>query len=452
LNDKLGKLPSRNDVLNFLFASSTYGNLGLFVGAGFSKAVFASIEENIALSWGELLTKASKNMGMNFAKFSCEGSSYPELASALCTAHAKKTGGSFSISLKALKQSLSTSTAWYPKEPKKTEYSNYIKDLSPSWIITTNYDQILECLLPGASISLGPNDSFISQKNIIPIYHLHGVRTHPDELVISQADYVSLFRPNEYRQIRLALAIKESTTCLLGYGLGDVNVLTALDWSSEVYKESRGDYPHEVIQVIRQKEPESEPYRLENGIVVIETTSISTFCKEYAAVAAKLRVKKKQYMKNLELIAKAFKDAKEDYVNRFIDDEKWRRLALKALDKNVVNLVAEFEIFLRKALDESKRRSGKPGAFHAYATNLNIIIDFLNAFENEHFPPALLAVLVPNFDRLAMYIGDDFGASWEAKSVWDKRKGELSSTTVAELRAIALQYNYVTLTKLLGEL
>jgi len=48
--------------------------------------------------------------------------------------------------------------------------------------------------------------------------------------IIVQEDYVGQFRPTEYRQIKMALMIKESTMLIIGYGLGDVNVLTALDW------------------------------------------------------------------------------------------------------------------------------------------------------------------------------------------------------------------------------
>jgi hypothetical protein len=76
--------PSRSEVLEFLFESSTYGNLGLFIGAGFSKAVFAYEEEEVALSWGDLLVKVSKSMGVELGKKSNrEGKSYPELASLL---------------------------------------------------------------------------------------------------------------------------------------------------------------------------------------------------------------------------------------------------------------------------------------------------------------------------------------------------------------------------------
>ena len=53
------------------------------------------------------------------------------------------------------------------------------------------------------------------------MFHLHGVRTNPKEIIIAQEDYITLFRPSEYRQMKLALTIKESTTLFLGYGLGE---------------------------------------------------------------------------------------------------------------------------------------------------------------------------------------------------------------------------------------
>lgn len=64
----LGDSPSRIEVLKFLFESSTYGNLGLFIGAGFSKAVFSYEEDEVALSWGDLLVAASKAMGVELEK------------------------------------------------------------------------------------------------------------------------------------------------------------------------------------------------------------------------------------------------------------------------------------------------------------------------------------------------------------------------------------------------
>lgn len=38
---------------------------------------------------------------------------------------------------------------------------------------------------------------FLKVKNLIPIYHINGVITIPDNVVIISEDYVSLFRPND---------------------------------------------------------------------------------------------------------------------------------------------------------------------------------------------------------------------------------------------------------------
>jgi len=69
---------SRKEVLTFVAESASYGNLGLFVGAGFTKAVLNDNEE-VALSWGDLLQQASDKLRVDYAKIQKEGLSYPTL-------------------------------------------------------------------------------------------------------------------------------------------------------------------------------------------------------------------------------------------------------------------------------------------------------------------------------------------------------------------------------------
>lgn len=445
----LSEDPSRDEVFEFLFRSSKYGNLGLFVGAGFSMAVLNDDDGSPALSWGALLHAAAKKMKVDITPLIKEGASYPDIASGLCGEHAAAQGIQYQESVKILKQALCAATAWFPVEPARSEFSGYLEALNPSWIVTTNYDQVLECLLSGKSSSLTPNDAFSCPKGLIPIVHLHGSRTEPQELIITQEDYVTLFRPTEYRQIRLALAIKESTTCLLGYGLGDVNVLTALDWSKFVYEKEAREYPHEVIQVVRDKNPASEPRRSKDGIIIIEAKELADFFKEYCTLAEKLQVKEDKRRSTLKKIAKLFASAEPDAITRFIDNDLWRRSILQALSEFSVNLVAEFESFLEACFKETKRRSGKRGAFQEYATDLHITLDILTAFSKGSFPAALFPIAATNLDRLANYIGTAPGYSFAANDVWNVRKGELQSEIVAELGNIARQYRYGPLLTLL---
>ena len=59
------EVPTRTEVLTFISKSASYGNLGLFVGDGFSKAVLND-PMKIALSWGELLERSAKKLKVDY--------------------------------------------------------------------------------------------------------------------------------------------------------------------------------------------------------------------------------------------------------------------------------------------------------------------------------------------------------------------------------------------------
>ncbi len=434
--------PTRQEVLKFISESASYGNLGAFIGAGFSKAVLNDELNEIALSWGELLEKASEKLGVDYEAIWKTGVGYPEIASAICKLHAEQTKCDFTQSLSKLKREIAALTSWYPDKEKREEFSKHLENLSPSWIITTNYDMVIESLLTGKSIPLGPNDSLSSPNGVIPVFHLHGLRTTPEEIIISQEDYVSLFRPGEYRQIKLALTIRESTTLLVGYGLGDVNVLTALDWSKNVFKGGEATYPNGVIQVLRKDNPNEKPYRDRNGIVIIETEDISDFFEEFTDVRQEDLKEKQKERETLTDLADKLDEPDGEMIEKFIDDEEFRSEMLKTLSKFSIHLISGFVSFLNKCIDETWTRSGPRNAFEGYNQNLTLILDILTSFPIHRFPPALFQTAAYGLQRVGYYVGDGGGKSWSAKKTWDKRKNELSNEVVAELKSIADQHSY----------
>ena len=334
--------PTRQEVLAFISESASFGNLGTFLGAGFSKAVLNDEHNEIALSWGQLLEQASIKMNVDYDSIWKIGVGYPDIASGICALHSATTGCEYAKSLSQLKREIAALTSWYPDKEKRETFSRYLECLSPSWIITTNYDLIIESLLTGKSTPLGPNDSLSSPKGIMPVFHLHGLRTNPEEIIIAQEDYVALFRPSEYRQIKLALTIKESTTLLLGYGLGDVNVLTALDWSRNVFKGEEANYPNDVVQVLRKDNPKEEPYRDKNGIVILETEDISKFFEEFMVVREELLKDEEKERKALKKLAAELDDPDSSMIDKFIDDKDFRSDMLKILSKFSIHLVSGF--------------------------------------------------------------------------------------------------------------
>jgi hypothetical protein len=441
----------RKEVLELLSKSVSYGNLGAFIGAGFSKAVLNS-EKNIALSWGDLLKQASKNMNIEYDGIKQIGVGFPDVASAICKEHSVSNAVSYEQSLSELKQKIAALTSWYPDKEQREKYSNYLSFLSPSWIITTNYDLVIEGLLTGKSIPLGPNDSLSSPKGVIPVFHLHGRRTNPEEIIIAQEDYIALFRPTEYRQIKLALTIKESTTLLLGYALGDVNVLTALDWSKNVYKGESVNYPNAVVQVLRKDKPCDLPYEDRSGIIVLEVESLDKFFDEFMLFRKNAIEIEQKELKDLETLADVMDEAKAVNVTQFLDDEKFRKETLHFLSRFPIDLISGFISFLNKCLDETWVRSLGYGAFEGYNQNLKIILDILTAFPMEKFPPALFETAAYGLQRVGYFVGYGNGQSHSAKRTWDARKNELNIKTVNELKHFSIQYNYNYLNKLVNSI
>jgi hypothetical protein len=448
---RLPENPSRKVALEHIASSAQYGNLGAFVGAGLSKAILNDEFDEIALSWGDLIEKASTAIGVNYTEIEKSGRSYPEIASLVCAKHAENMVLEYEESLRVLKRKIAELTAWYPNAKQRQEYSEYLEALSPSWIITTNYDLIIEALLTGKSTPLGPNDALSAAQGIVPVFHLHGRRTNPEEIVIAQEDYVALFRPGEYRQVKLALTIKESTTVLLGYGLGDVNVLTAIDWSRNVYGDGEDDYPADVIQVLRKENPRKDPYRDRNKILIMETADLPAFFIELTEVKADWIENYNKKEEAVREIANKLDEPDDALVDRFIDDSAYRDDILKAIAKFPIHLVPGFMSFLSKAIDKTYVRTIPNGAFEGYNQNLNQILDILNAFRLSDMSPALFQAAAYAFDRVGYYVGHAPGQSYAAGDTWKRRKGELSAEMVAELKSFAKQHYCANLKRLMKD-
>lgn len=447
---RLPDAPSRIQVLAFLSQSVIYGNLGAFIGAGFSKAVLNTTGVDVALSWGDLLRKSAERLGIAYEAVTRPGLDYPAVASALCDIYKTSCGGDYRVALGILKQVVATLTAWYPESQAREEFAQYLITLSPRWIITTNYDLVVEHLLTGRAVSLGPNDPISSSSGVIPVYHLHGSRADPSELIISQEDYVHLFRPTEYRQIKLALTIKESTTLLLGYALGDVNVLTALDWSRNVFRHEDVSYPHDVVQVLRVEHPRAEPYRDRNGILILETAELKAFFKEFTDVHNAMVEQDKKLRTAVESFSMALRNPNNSTINAFIDNPDYRRSILQSLAGNTISLISSFVAFFSKCIDETWNRAVPSGAFEGYNQNLTIILDILTAFPVEKVSPMLFQTVAQALDRVSGLVGPSRGQSFSAGRTWATRKGELSQAVLTELITYAREHNCASLLSLLS--
>lgn len=439
VNDEL----NREDVFEKLFNSYNYGNLGMFIGAGFSKAI---TEDRIqsALSWFELIKSVSEKLELEFPKENeLIGVSLPELSTKLCKDLSKRDRISYCESKAIFKNKICEISNWLPSDENIEIFRQIFNTIEPYWIITTNYDLVLEAVLTGKCKSLSPLNYLSAPRGVIPIYHIHGTRLDSDSIIVTQDDYIPLFRPNEYRQSKLAMTIRESTTLVLGYSLGDMNVLSALDWSKNIYT-IKNEYPHEIIQAIWTDEPKENPYRDENGNIIIEIDDLKEFLSKLSEYLVQ---KKEEYNKRInelnELLGLLEVD-NEDLVDKFMNEEEFRIDLLKLASEFEYNMIYSYIEFLTRCIARVKQERYSYVDFAKCNKCLNILLDVVINYEYKKISPKLFKRVAEELNEVLYHVELEEpksylvanGYSWAATKSWHKRKVNISSETLNQL------YNY----------
>lgn len=434
---------NRDSVFEKLFNSYNYGNLGMFIGAGFSKAITEG-EIQPALNWIELIKSVSEQLGLEFPNENeLVGVSLPELSTKLCKQLSKRDSISYYESKSIFKDKICESTNWLPSDENIETFRNIFNIIEPYWIITTNYDLILEAVLTGKCKSLSPLNYLSAPRGVVPIYHIHGTRLDSDSIIVTQDDYIPLFRPNEYRQAKLAMTIRESTTLVLGYSLGDVNVLSALDWSKNIYT-VKNEYPHEIIQAIWTEEPRENPYRDENGNIIIEIDDLKEFLSELSEYLVQKKEEYKDKINELNELLGLLEIDNEDLVDKFMKEEEFRIELLKLASEFEYNMIYSYIEFLTRCIARVKQERYTYVDFAKCNKCLNILLDVVINYEYKKISPKLFKIVAEELNEVLYHVDIQEpksyltanGYSWAATKTWHKRKADISNETLNQL------YNY----------
>lgn len=433
----------KNELFDKICLSSLYGNLGLFVGAGFSKALFTGDypQTQNPLSWIELLKAASEYVQIEWKDDdSKKFKSCPEIASEICKKISLDKKISFEESSLLLKEKISLITNWYPSKKTVEKYSDIIKNLRAKWIITTNYDLVLECLLKDGYISLGSDAIFPSSDLVIPIFHLHGIRTIPKSIVITNEDYIKLFRPNEYRLEKLATLFTESTTLVIGYGLGDSNVLTALDWARNVYSKGKENFPHNIIQLLyTEKKDNDGKIEEKDGVVIYQTSDLLETLKAISDYITNFILKDSERKENLKKIANLLSMPDSELIEKFINDKTERKKIISKVNDYHFELTGVFDTFLSKIFDKCWKMAMPKNAFYAYEKMISIILDLFIQIPFENTGANLFRSIAGHLSSVSSYIGEYCGQSWKAAEKWKNEKDKIPEQTMNELKNYALK-------------
>ena len=155
---------TKDDVFEIICKAARSDTLGLFVGSGFTKAVLKDGVQK-AYDWKELLVESCDRMEIVRDVFN-DGMPYPQIASTICHEYVKAQTVSLKDAERKLKMTIADLVNASPQKNTLVEYEDYFKELIPNWIVTTNYDLIIEQILHEKAFLINPKDSFIKTKEI----------------------------------------------------------------------------------------------------------------------------------------------------------------------------------------------------------------------------------------------------------------------------------------------
>ena len=446
---------TRNEILRKICDASYSGYLGFFVGAGFTKSLLEGSTIYEAYSWNDLLKECCKDLKVDESILNKKISN-PELASEICKKYQENdtTGKTtYEDAIGKLKATIAKKVTIFPEEEKEKTFSSYFSQIKASWFVTTNYDTIIESILKDKALPLGPDDYFFKKENEIPVYHIHGVRYSPSGIVITNEDYAKYFRPNDYRPARLPFLIKESLVLMIGYGLGDLNVLTAVDWAKNVYKDKGESFP--IVQLLYCPDSKKvDPYQDASGIWIVEIESISSFFDELIQEkknAEKERSKIRRHIKNEISI---FSNPSTRVLESFIKNKVRRKVIvnfLSSLDREYHSLYLQFENFLHQVIALCRKQEEPYGAFEAYNDHLKVILDLLK-IPVRNMPVSFFSTLANELNHIAFYVDNRRGGSYSANETWTKEAPSLPSDMIAELKQYCASglYCHSELERILG--
>lgn len=208
----------------------------LFIGSGFSRR-YIGLE-----TWKDLLIKFTEHLRPFEYYYSSSNQNLPLTASLIAKDFheafwtrdefellRKKFGKRIINNTSALKYAIS----YYLRSlslkgvinQEHEEEMALLHKLNVDGIITTNWDTLIEEILPDYKVFVGQDELLFSNpQSIGEIYKIHGCITQPDSLVLTNNDYQSFKERNAYLAAKLITLFIEHPIVFIGYSLGDSNI------------------------------------------------------------------------------------------------------------------------------------------------------------------------------------------------------------------------------------
>jgi SIR2-like domain len=103
-----------------------------------------------------------------------------------------------------------------------------LKNISAHAVVTTNYDEVIERLFPDYKRIIGQKVMREPYLSIGEIFKIHGCRSEPNSIIISEADYKKFEQDHKYLSAKLLTYFVEHPLIFIGYRAEDPNIKAIL--------------------------------------------------------------------------------------------------------------------------------------------------------------------------------------------------------------------------------
>ncbi|HCR4061841.1 TPA: SIR2 family protein [Proteus mirabilis] len=401
-----------NEIYEIAYSAAA-NRLCLFTGTGFSKA----LTNNKALGWQSLLEKACDKLdGLNKVKktlFPENGKnplSLEEAAQVIYIEYQKKG------------ENLHEKIAEIIKEIHLSKDNKHVKnflDNNSIRIITTNYDKLIEEMIPIKKCqSLAPGLPIPKASSSTKIHHVHGSIDSPSNMVVTSDDYFKFINYNSYFSKKISSMIYENTIVILGYSLGDTNLKAIIN---EYKNFSRENVIGSSMFLVSRKKVESylkEYYFHCYGIRVIDNLDIHDF---FDKLNSKIQDVQKRVEDSLENIEKVL-SGKHSFSKSFLKVENnFYEIIMSLAAFGVLVTDAKAMNMIEKIIQEKIKLTSENSAWEQYVHLANWLIYLATIIEIKD--TSLEKIYLKAVFHSMNHMSKDYsiGYSWHAYKAWESK-------------------------------